>query len=251
MLVANEGAEIVRAGRLLPIEARGLMIERAGRRLLSDISLTIDGDGLLALMGPNGAGKSLLMRVLTGLLAPDTGAVLWNGTAPNRVLAKKIGIVLQHPVLLRRSARANLEYVLKAHGIAREQREQRARAALASAGLESHSETPARLLSGGEQRRLAIARALVTEPDILFLDEPTANLDPRAAISIEDQICGARENGVAIVLITHDIGQARRLADEIAFLFAGRLMEQSPARAFLDAPDSRQARAFLSGDIVL
>ena len=122
---------------------------------------------------------------------------------------------------------------------------------LAAAGLAGLARSPARLLSGGEQQRLAMARALSLAPEVLLLDEPTANLDPASTLAIEQLVQTAHDEGRKIVLVTHDVGQARRLADEVVFLHRGRVEEQSPAGSFFDAPASAQARAFLEGRLVL
>jgi tungstate transport system ATP-binding protein len=154
-------------------------------------------------------------------------------------------------VLLRRSALANVTHALRARGVSRQECHARAERMLSAAGLGALTRTPARLLSGGEQQRLAMARALSLEPDVLFLDEPTANLDPASTLAIEQLIQQAHDEGTKCVLVTHDIGQARRLADEVVFLHRGQLEEQSPAGRFFDAPVSASARAFLEGRLVL
>jgi tungstate transport system ATP-binding protein len=202
------------------------------------------------IMGPNGAGKSLALRLLHGLLRPTQGQVLWDGRPFDRALQLRQAMVFQRPVLLRRSALDNLLHALRVRGGSRHECRARAQAALARADLHDHGRTPARLLSGGEQQRLALARALSLEPEILFLDEPCANLDPRSTFLIERLIQAAHAAGTKIVLVTHDLGQAKRLADEVIFLYRGRLLEQSPAGRFLEAPASLQARAFLEGRIV-
>jgi tungstate transport system ATP-binding protein len=236
---------------VLPIHGRGLVFERAGRRLLDNIDIEIAGEGTLVLIGPNGAGKSLLVRVLAGLIEPTAGDVTWAGRAPQRRRAPKIGFVFQRPVLLRRSAQANIEYALAVAGIARPERASRARAALARARLTHLAESPARVLSGGEQQLLAIARALATGPEILILDEPASSLDPAATNAIEALLGVVRSEGTRIVLITHDLGQARRLADEVAFLHHGRLVERAGRESFFARPKSSVAQAFLRGEIVL
>ena len=227
------------------------MFERGGRRILDDIDIEIGGTGTLVLIGPNGAGKSLLVRVLAGLVEPTAGEVTWAGAAPDRRRASRIGFVFQRPVLLRRSALANIEYALAVAGVARPQRGRRAQAALERARLAHLAHAPARVLSGGEQQLLSIARALATGPDILILDEPTSNLDPSATLAIEALIGAVRSEGTRVVLITHDLGQARRLADEVAFLHRGRIIERTPSATFLAQPATSQAQAFVRGEIVL
>ena len=239
------------ADAILPIRGEGVAFERGGRRILDGVDIEIGGDGTLVLIGPNGAGKSLLVRVLAGLIAPTAGKVTWARAAPDRRRAPRIGFVFQRPVLLRRSALANIEYALAVAGVARPERSRRAHAALCRARLTHLARAPARVLSGGEQQLLSIARALATGPEILILDEPTSNLDPSATTAIEGLIGDVRAEGTRVVLITHDLGQARRLADEVVFLHHGRILERTPSAAFLARPTTAAAQAFMRGEIVL
>lgn len=234
---------------IIPLEGRGLILARGGRRLIDNVDLTIGGGGLTVIMGPNGAGKSVLLRLLAGLLPPDGGTVRWAGRAPDRARTPRLGFVFQQPVLLRRSALANIRYVLRDGD--RRARSARALAALTRAGLAHLADMPARLLSGGEQQRLALARALAPDPEVLLLDEPCANLDPAATAAIETLVADAARNGTKVVLVTHDIGQARRLADEVVFLHGGRIAERSPAATFFDMPVSDAAGAYLAGRLIL
>lgn len=234
------------APALLPLGVRGLVLEAAGKRLIDGIDLTLAGDGITVLMGPNGAGKSVLIRMLHGLVAPTGGQILWGGHPLTAEVRRRQALVFQKPVLLRRSVAANLDFVLRGGSVAR-----RRDALLDHVGLAGHADQAARLLSGGEQQRLALARALATEPEVLFLDEPTASLDPASTLKIEDIVLGAAANGTRIVFITHDIGQARRLADEVVFLAKGRLVEHRAAAAFFDDPASEPARAYLAGRLVI
>jgi tungstate transport system ATP-binding protein len=238
-------------GAILPIRGEALVFERGGRRLLDHIDIEIGGGGTLVLIGPNGAGKSLLARVLAGLVVPTAGRLTWAGRAPDRRRAPKIGFVFQRPVLLRRSALANVEYALAIAGIARPARGERALGALERARLGHLAHAPARVLSGGEQQLLAIARSLATDPEILILDEPTSSLDPAATTAVEDLVRAVRLEGTRVVLITHDLGQLRRLADEVAFLHHGRIFERTPAEVFFAQPKTPEAQAFMRGDIVL
>jgi len=236
---------------ILPIRGRGLVFERGDRRLLDGIDIEIAGTGALVIVGPNGSGKSLLVRVLAGLIEPTAGEVTWAQRPPERRRAPKIGFVFQRPVLLRRSVLANIEYALGVAGVSRPERTARAKAALTRARLTHLAASPARVLSGGEQQLLSIARALATVPEILILDEPTSNLDPAATKAIEALLAVVRSEGTRIVLITHDLGQARRLADEVAFLHRGRLVERTGREGFFAKPQSGVAQAFLRGEIVL
>jgi tungstate transport system ATP-binding protein len=250
MLEASNTAGLKMANSLLPIHGTGLSITRAERRILDCPEMTVTGDGTLVILGHNGAGKSLLLKALAGLIVPDEGCVTWAGRLPDRTRALKLGFVLQRPVLLRRSALANVMYPLAVAGVGSRDQRSRALRSLREARLESLAGLPARVLSGGEQRRLAIARALVCEPEVLFLDEPSANLDPAATLSVEAQIRSAREAGCPVVLVTHDLGQARRLADEVVLMARGRVVEQAAATHFFKAPQSAEAKAFLAGNII-
>jgi tungstate transport system ATP-binding protein len=236
---------------ILPLEARGLIFEAGGRRLIDRLELSLRPGLRSVIMGPNGAGKSLTLRLLHGLLAPSAGAVLWAGRPADRQTRRRQAMVFQRPVLLRRSALGNIRHALAARGVARRERAERARQVLAAAGLSALARTPARRLSGGEQQRLALARALSLTPDVLFLDEPTASLDPASTLAIEQLIRRAAAGGTKIVLVTHDVGQAKRLADEVVFLHRGRVEEHSSAAHFFDHPASPHAAAFLAGRLVL
>ncbi len=249
---ANEPSPDVSTSSVLPLAGHGICVARSGRSILDAVDLSLGaGPGTTVILGPNGAGKSVLIRVLCGLLAPDTGSVTWGGTAPDRARANKIGFVFQKPVLLRRSARANIEYALGVTGTPKNEQRERALDALQLAGLAHLGETDARVLSSGEQQRLSLARALAMVPGILVLDEPAANLDPASTAAIENVLRGIRDAGTPIVLITHDLGQARRLADEVIFLHKGRTKERTPAEAFFARPQSPEALAYLNGEIVL
>jgi tungstate transport system ATP-binding protein len=241
----------VRHGVILPLGCESVVVARGGRVLLDHVDVAFDGRGLSVIMGPNGAGKTLLLRVLANLTRPDAGTVRWGGKAPSRALAPKVGVVFQKPVLLRRSVFHNVKYALAAAGMGSQARETRGREVLEMASLSHLADAPARVLSGGEQQRLALARALATEPEVLLLDEPTSSLDPAATLAIEQLILEARNGGTRLVLITHDTGQARRLADEVHFMHHGRIVEHGPAAAFFQSPRSEPAKAFLEGRIFL
>lgn len=236
------------AKSLLPLETRGLTLERDGRLLIDGIDLTLASGGLTVVMGPNGAGKSLLLRLLHGLIPPSSGEVRWADNSMTPAIRARQGMVFQRPVLLRRSVAANIDFVLGLRGTASTERRD---ALLDRAGLLVQAKQPARLLSGGEQQRLALARALALEPEVLFLDEPTASLDPASMLTIEQVVRSADQNGTKIIFVTHDLNQARRLADEVVFLHRGRLLEHSPADRFFSAPSSKPASAYLEGRIVI
>lgn len=235
----------------LRIEARDLRITRKGQRLLDVPGLCLEGPGPTLILGPNGAGKSLLLRCLHGLISPDQGGIWQDGALLSQAHRDDQAMVFQKPVLLRRSVAANLDYVLKRQGLSRSARAVRVDALLSEGGLSAKSRQPARSLSGGEAQRLAILRALATEPEILFLDEPTSALDPAATQEIEALILLASRRGTRIVMVTHDIGQARRLGHDIILMHAGQVAEHRLSDAFFAAPETLAARRFLSGALVL
>lgn len=254
--------EVVESGRMegapgaadsgsLPVRAEGIVFESGGRRLLDGIDLELGRGTRTVVMGPNGAGKSLLLRILHGLITPTAGRVTFAGKAADPAVRRRQAMVFQRPVLLRRSVKANIAYALKIHGVPGGERSRQVDEALQTARLEELAGSPARVLSGGEQQRLALARALSVEPEILFLDEPTASLDPASVLAIEELVLAAAERGTKIVWVTHDLGQAKRLADEVVFLHRGRLVEHSAAFRFFRQPASQPASDFVAGKIVI
>ncbi|WP_422367257.1 ATP-binding cassette domain-containing protein [Pelagibius sp.] len=230
------------------IRLDGLVLERGGKAVIDGLSLDLGPSGVTAFMGPNGAGKSLTLRLIAGLIAPTAGTIHF---AKGRPLPQQIALVFQKPVLLRRSVRANLDHALKTFGMARRERPARVAELLALGQLEALADRPARVLSGGEQQRVAMVRALAASPKYLLLDEPTASLDPQATAAIEALVMRAAADGVRVILVTHEAGQAQRLADDICFLHKGRLLEAAPAALFFQAPKSAEARAYLAGDLLL
>lgn len=238
------------ASRVLPLECRDVTVRRNGRALLDGIDARFDGTHVSVVMGANGAGKSLLLRVLANIIPPDRGTVRWGQGPPERGRAPAIGFVFQKPVMLRRSVLSNVTYALAAVGIDRRTRTERAQQMLSLASLEHLARAPARVLSGGEQQRLALARALATRPQVLLLDEPTSSLDPAATLAIEQLLQAARERGTKLIFVTHEVRQAKRLADEIMFLHLGQIAELTPAQRFFDSPASEPGRAFLEGRLV-
>jgi tungstate transport system ATP-binding protein len=240
----------VSAATILPLRLEEVAFEAGGRVLIESVTLDISHGPRNLLLGPNGSGKSLFLRLCHGLIRPSRGRILWLGEGANgggRNPLHRQAMVFQRPVMLRRSALANVEYALKQRGLGRDIRHDRACEMLARTGLTALSRTPARALSGGEQQRLALARAWAIEPEILFLDEPTANLDPAAVKMVEEIICAIHAAGTKIVMTTHDLSQARRLADEIIFLHRGRVVERRDAASFFSRPETEAARAFVEG----
>ena len=213
--------------------------------MIDHLSLILDGRGITAIMGPNGAGKSLLLRLLHGLLKPNSGTILWGRQPRESEVRARQAMVFQRPTMLRRSAADNLRFVL-GH-LPRADRDARVEDLITEAKLTHAAATPARLLSGGEQQRLAIARARATEPEVLFLDEPTASLDPASVHAIEEVIHAIHDDGIKVIIVTHDIGQAKRLADDIVFIDRGRVAEQAAADTFFRQPATKAAQAYLEG----
>jgi tungstate transport system ATP-binding protein len=233
---------------LLPLELDQVVFAVGGRRIIDGISLRLDAGLRTVIVGPNGAGKSVLLRLCHGLLYPTSGTVRWSSPEPPGG-PRRQAMVFQRPVLLRRTAVANVAYALAISGVSRAQRLPLALDALRRVGLERLAKHPARVLSGGEQQRLALARAWALSPEVLFLDEPTASLDPGATFEIENAIGAMHVGGTKIVMVTHNLGQARRLGDEILFMHQGRIAERAPADRFFRQPESREAAQFLEGEL--
>ena len=201
------------------------------------------------ILGPNGAGKSLLLRLCHGLLLPSKGVIEWAESDLARVRQQQ-AMVFQRPVLLRRSVAANAHFGLRLRGVPRRRRRHMVAEALRQGGLAHVANRAARVLSGGEQQRLALVRAWTLQPQVLFLDEPTAHLDPAATRTVEAMLKQFHESGTKLIMTTHDLGQARRLADEVIFLHCGRLLEHTPADTFFNQPQSAEAAAFLEGNLL-
>lgn len=233
---------------ILPLRLAEVSFAAGGRTIIDRISLDLGAGPSSIILGANGAGKSVLMRLMHGLLAPTSGSIVWNEPESQSVRRRQ-AMVFQRPVMLRRSAMANVAYALALAGVPAAEREALARDALDSVGLLHLAQRPARVLSGGEQQRLALARAWALHPEVLLLDEPTANLDPGATREIETVIKAFDAAGTKIVMSTHNLGQARRLGDEVLFLHQGRLAERAPVERFFSQPSSAEAAAFMKGEV--
>ena len=233
---------------VLPILFDAVEIRAGQTPLLSDLSLAIGAGPPTVLIGPNGSGKTTLLKAAMGLIAPNAGSIKWGMSLLPP--ARRLAMVFQRPVMLRRSCAGNLRYALLAAGAARTQREREVTELLQLVGLQRLADRPARRLSGGEQQRLALARALARKPAVLFLDEPTASLDPAATQAIEDLVRDVSSRGVKVVMSTHDLGEARRLAGEIILLHHGAVAESRPAHQFFAGPSSEAARRFLAGELL-
>ncbi len=244
-----EGApsDCLRDGGLLPLQVEELTYEAEGQALLGPVSFDLSNPGITMVLGYNGAGKSLLLRLLHGMIAPSSGRISWCSRPISKVLRQRQAMVFQKPVLLRRSVAANVEFALQLkENVVPGRRDE----LLERVGLLPLANRPARRLSGGEQQRLALARAMATEPEVLFLDEPTANLDPASVLLIEQIVSGLSAVGTKIIFVSHDVAQARRLAHDILFLHQGALTEYSRAASFFSKPASPAARAYLKGELL-
>lgn len=229
-----------------PIRLRDVRFTPGGRSVLAGVDLDLGEEGITVVLGPNGAGKSVLLRVLAGLQAPDAGTIRWGDRAEP---GEAVSIVFAQPALIRASVRLNVELALVPRGLARAERKARVERVLARVGLLDRADDAARLLSGGERQRLALARAWVGQPALLLLDEPTANLDPTATEAVEQIVREIRSDGARIVLTSHNLAQAMRLADDIVFVSSGRVAEHCAAAPFFSRPQTREARLFLQGEL--
>lgn len=237
------------ADAILPLELRDVSFAAGRKRLIKDFSCTLTAGSRTVVIGPNGAGKSLFLRLCHGLLEPSEGAVHWHGPG-GADASRHQAMVFQRPVMLRRSVAANIEFALAVRNMGRRQRRERTMEVLERTGLSRFAGQAARVLSVGEQQRLALARAWALEPQVLFLDEPTASLDPSATYLVEEVIDAIQTAGTKIIMTTHDLGQAKRLADEVLFLHRGRLLEMAPAGRFFAAPENDLAQAFVRGELL-
>ncbi|MCK2126580.1 phosphate ABC transporter ATP-binding protein [Thauera aromatica] len=239
------------ADDILPLRIRDLRYAPGGREVLAGVDLELGPEGITLVLGPNGAGKSVLLRTICGLIRPGGGDIEWGGAGQVGGVppGHRVKMVFQHPMVLRASVLDNVALGLKPLGVARGERRRRAQAVLERVGLAHRAEDSARQLSGGEQQRLALARAWLTRPRLLLLDEPTASLDPSASAEVERIIREIRTDGTRILMVTHNLGQATRLGDDIVFMAAGRVCEQTSVQRFFARPQSEAARLFIQGEL--
>jgi tungstate transport system ATP-binding protein len=229
-----------------------LGFRRAGRTIVEPVTLSLPLSGRTIILGPNGAGKSTLLQLVHGMLRASSGSVrvLDLKRVTREVQPGELALVLQRPVMLARSVQANVEHALSVRGVASAERAALAEQALERVGLANFSERHAPKLSGGEQQRLAIARVIAGAPRCLLLDEPAASLDPGATAAVERLLGSLNEAGLGIIMSTHDLGQARRLADQVVFMHRGQVLEVSPSGSFFRAPQTDTARQFLEGALL-
>ena len=232
----------------LPLTVSDLCYGKSEDYLIDHLDLSIDSPGITVILGPNGAGKSLLLRLIHGLLLPAKGSVYWGKIPAGSETRMHQALVFQKPVLLRRTTRQNLEYVLRLDRCTTEI--EQIDTLLDLVGLLAHAHQPARSLSGGEQQRLCLARALALNPGVLLLDEATASLDPASVAIIEKILREKRGHGAKIILVTHDLAQAKRVAEDVVFMYRGKVVENAPASSFFQNPETPVAQAYLDGEIV-
>lgn len=233
----------------LPIVFDAVHVTAGDTAILRDISLQFAAGAPTVLVGPNGSGKTTLLRTAMGLVTPSAGRISWGGSG--EVPAARQALVFQRPVMLRRSVADNVRYALATAGVPRGMRAVRTQEILQMVGLQELADRPAPRLSGGERQRLALARALARDPAVLFLDEPTASLDPAATLWIEELVRQIAAAGVKVVMTTHDLGEAARLAGEMVVLHRGRVVESGPAQQLLENPATGEARRFFAGQLLV
>ena len=235
---------------LLPLHVDGLVYEVDGIRIIDGVTLQIEPTGCTAIMGYNGAGKSVLVRLLHGLLTPSAGTLRWAGQLSPGEISRRQSMVFQVPVLLRRSVEANIDYALCKRGFKAQERAQKLEAILRETDLLKLRKRPANVLSSGERQRVAVCRALAVEPELVFLDEPTASLDPAATVAIEKVLLRAVNAGRKLIMVSQIVGQVQRIARDVIFVYRGRITEHTPIDEFLTTPRSAAARAFIAGELI-
>ena len=233
-------------GSILPLTLQDVSYEKNHSLLLGKINLILESGPRTIILGPNGAGKSLLMRICHGILNPTAGTVHWS--IPNAIRYQSM--VFQRPMLLQRNVTANIDYVLRLRSMQKKERRLRTIEAMEMTGITYLENTQAYSLSAGEQQRLALARAWATDPEVMFLDEPTANLDPTATHEVENIILDIHKSGTKIIMSTHDMAQAQRIATEVIFLHKGNILERAPVKMFFQNPVSLEAKQFLQGKLL-
>ena len=228
----------------LPIYIKDLSLILDERKILSSLNLSINSNDVTVIMGPNGAGKSLFLKILNGILTPTSGCITWNNKKQFSDTLNTQAFVFQKPILLRRSVIANLDYMDSVLGYKKKISKDRL---LEIVQLKKQKNQPARMLSLGEQQRLSLVRSLMLRPNLLLLDEPTANLDPASTKIIEDIILNLKMMGIKIIFVTHNILQAKRIADEIIFLNEGKMVEHLNKQEFFSNSKSIEVQNYLKG----
>ncbi len=231
--------------QMFPLTLTQVLVRRRGKVVIGPTDLVLDVGGPTIIIGPNGAGKTTLLRVMHGIERVTSGTVTWQHDDP-----AQHAFVFQSPIVLRRSAAENLAYPLQLLGASKHQIAEEVAYWLNRIGLGDRGNSPATRLSGGERQKLAIARALIRKPQVLFLDEPCANLDGHTTREIEALLQETSAAGTRLVMSTHDMGQARRLARDLIFMLHGKVHDVSDAEVAFTRPQTKELAAFLRGDIV-
>ncbi len=238
----------VGAHDLTPIQFKDLSVILGQKIILDKINCKIKSNSITAVLGPNGAGKSIFLQTINGLFSIQSGRLTFNLMEINQEIRKQQAMVFQNPVLLRRTVIANLQFI---SNLRNKESNRLLKKILSKVGLEGYEKKPARLLSGGEKQRLSMARALIINPNLLLLDEPTANLDPYSLNLIEDLVLEENSIGKTIIFTTHDMSQAKRLATDVIFLNKGKVLEQTISKTFFKSPKTLEAQKYINGEILI
>jgi tungstate transport system ATP-binding protein len=238
----------VGAHDLTPIQFKDLSVILGQKIILDKINCKIKSNSITAVLGPNGAGKSIFLQTINGLFSIQSGRLNFNLMEINQEIRKQQAMVFQNPVLLRRTVIANLQFI---SNLRNKESNRLLKKILSKVGLEGYEKKPARLLSGGEKQRLSMARALIINPNLLLLDEPTANLDPYSLNLIEDLVLEENSIGKTIIFTTHDMSQAKRLATDVIFLNKGKVLEQTISKTFFKSPKTLEAQKYINGEILI
>ena len=238
----------VGAHDLTPIQFKDLSVILGQKIILDKINCKIKSNSITAVLGPNGAGKSIFLQTINGLFSVQSGRLTFNLMEINQEIRKQQAMVFQNPVLLRRTVIANLQFI---SNLRNKESNRLLKKILSKVGLEGYEKKPARLLSGGEKQRLSMARALIINPNLLLLDEPTANLDPYSLNLIEDLVLEENSIGKTVIFTTHDMSQAKRLATDVIFLNKGKVLEQTISKTFFKSPKTLEAQKYINGEILI
>tara|TARA_B100001996_G_scaffold380735_1_gene368714 strand:+ start:549 stop:1271 length:723 start_codon:yes stop_codon:yes gene_type:complete len=234
--------------KIISVEKLKLLGSKNIGSILEIDKLTLKASTLTVVLGPNGAGKSLFLNLLQGLILPTEGKITFNNEIPIKPTYSKISIVTQKPRFLRKSVANNIKFILKLNN---KYSHKNLLDVLERFGLSAQRELLANKLSGGEKQRLALALAICKDPSILLLDEPTASADPQTTLMIEKILSEESSLGKKLILVTHDIAQAKRLGQDIIFIYKGKIIEQKTVRSFFKNPEKKESIQFLSGEITL
>ncbi len=231
--------------QMLPLTLTDVVVRRRGKRIIGPVTHRLEQGPPTIVIGPNGSGKTTLLRVIHGIERISTGQVNWTHDAPDQQ-----AFVFQNPIVLRRTVAENLAYPLRLAGVDKAEIISRVTTWLARIGLDALANTAATRLSGGERQKLAIARALIRTPQVLFLDEPCANLDGHTTREIEALLSETAAAGTRLIMATHNMGQARRLAGDVIFMLNGKIHESGAANYIMNTPQTSELKSFFQGDIV-